>query len=215
LRPPCTSRELMILAPRLRGLQLRYFCGIGACQACLVSVNGGSPAGVAAATELADLGQRVVLVEQRDLLGGAIHRAYVGPGVSPLPVVARHRRHWATLAQRLVQAGDRIETHYESVFLSMDGDGRFLLDERLGGRVIAVRPKAVVLAVGAMEVVMPRPGWELPGCDHGGRAASPDEGDRACPAGTDLGGRNGTLAFCPSRPVGGCRQLARGRRGDA
>lgn len=25
------------------GLQHRYFCGIGACQACLVSVNGASP----------------------------------------------------------------------------------------------------------------------------------------------------------------------------
>jgi D-hydroxyproline dehydrogenase subunit alpha len=133
-----------------------------------VLVIGGGPAGVAAATELADLGMRVVLVEQRDRLGGAIHRAYVGPGVNPLPVVARHRRNWARLAQRLVQAGDRIDTHYESVFLGADGDGRFLLDERVGGRVIAVRPKAVVLAVGAMEVVMPRPGWELPGVTTAG-----------------------------------------------
>jgi D-hydroxyproline dehydrogenase subunit alpha len=133
-----------------------------------VLVIGGGPAGVAAATELADLGRRVVLVEQRDRLGGAIHRAYAGPGANPLHVVARHRRNWDALAQRLVQAGDRIDTHYESVFLGVDGDGRFLLDERVGQRVIAVRPKAVVLAVGAMEVVMPRPGWELPGVTTAG-----------------------------------------------
>ena len=31
------------LGPAVGGLQLRYFCGIGACQSCLVSVNGGSP----------------------------------------------------------------------------------------------------------------------------------------------------------------------------
>ena len=29
--------------PAIGGLRLRYFCGIGTCQACLVSVNGGSP----------------------------------------------------------------------------------------------------------------------------------------------------------------------------
>lgn len=106
-----------------------------------VLVIGGGPAGVAAAAELAELGQRVMLVEQRDRLGGAIHRAYAGPGVNPLPVVARHRRHWATLAQRLIQAGDRVQTHYETVFLGVDGGGRFLLDERKGARVMAVRPK--------------------------------------------------------------------------
>lgn len=31
------------LGPAMGGLRLRYFCGIGTCQACLVSVNGASP----------------------------------------------------------------------------------------------------------------------------------------------------------------------------
>ena len=160
-----------------------------------VLVIGGGPAGVAAATELADLGQRVVLVEQRDRLGGAIHRAYVGPGANPLQVAARHRRHWASLAQRLVQAGDRIDTHYESVFLGVDGDGRFLLDERVGQRVIGVRPKAVVFAVGAMEVVMPRPGWELPGVTTaGGLQVQMKETGRA-PQGPILVAGTGPLPF--------------------
>ena len=160
-----------------------------------VLVIGGGPAGVAAATELADLGRRVVLVEQRDRLGGAIHRAYVGPGANPLQVVARHQRNWARLAQRLVQAGDRIDTHYESVFLGVDGDGRFLLDERVGQRVIAVRPKAVVLAVGAMEVVMPRPGWELPGVTTaGGLQVQMKETGRA-PQGPILVAGTGPLPF--------------------
>lgn len=31
------------LGPASGGLRARYFCGIGACQACLVSVDGGAP----------------------------------------------------------------------------------------------------------------------------------------------------------------------------
>jgi aerobic-type carbon monoxide dehydrogenase small subunit (CoxS/CutS family) len=31
------------LGPGVNGVRARYFCGIGACQACLVSVDGGSP----------------------------------------------------------------------------------------------------------------------------------------------------------------------------
>lgn len=160
-----------------------------------VLVIGGGPAGVAAATELAALGQRVMLVEQRDRLGGAIHRAYVGPGVNPLPVVARHRRHWATLATRLVQAGDRIRTHYETVFLGVDGGGRFLLDDRADGRVVSVRPKAVVLAVGAMEVVMPRPGWELPGVTTAGGLQVQMKETGCAPQGPILVAGTGPLPF--------------------
>lgn len=160
-----------------------------------VLVIGGGPAGVAAATALAEWGQRVMLVEQRDRLGGAIHRAYAGPGPNPLPVVARHRRHWEQLMQRLVQAGDRIDTRYESVFLGVDGKGRFLLDERVNQRVIGVRPKAVIFAVGAMEVVMPRPGWELPGVTTaGGLQVQMKETGRA-PQGPILVAGTGPLPF--------------------
>ena len=89
-----------------------------------VLVIGGGPAGVATRDRLI-LGRRVVLVEQRDRLGGAIHRAYAGPGANPLHVVARHRRNWDALAQRLVQAGDRIDTHYESVFWGLTATAGF------------------------------------------------------------------------------------------
>ncbi len=160
-----------------------------------VLVIGGGPAGVAASVELADLGLRVLLVEQRDRLGGAIHRAYAGPGVNPLLGVKRHRRSWARLAQRLVQAGNRIYTRYQTVFLGVDGGGRFLLDERVAGRVIAVRPKAVVIAVGAIEVVMPRPGWDLPGVTTaGGLQVQMKETGRA-PQGAILVAGTGPLPF--------------------
>lgn len=133
-----------------------------------VLIIGGGPAGVATATELAALGLQVTLVEQRDRLGGAIHRAFVGPGQHLGAVPGRHRRNWASLLQKLDAAGDLINLRLQSVFLGVDGDGFFLLDDRVAGRVFGVRPKAVVLAIGTNELVMPRPGWELPGVSTAG-----------------------------------------------
>lgn len=133
-----------------------------------VLVIGGGPAGVAAATELVDLGFTVILVDQRDRLGGAIHRPYVGHGKNPLDVGARHRRNWLRLEQKLVQAGNRIRIMFESIFLGVDGDANFLIDDRRAGRVVSVHPQAVVLATGAIELVLPRLGWELPGVTTAG-----------------------------------------------
>lgn len=133
-----------------------------------ILVIGGGPAGVAAATDLAEMGFTVLLAEQRDALGGAIHRPFVGDGQSPLAVLGRHRRNWQRLQHKVVQAGSRIATQFETVFLGVDGDARFLLDDRRAGRVISLQPQAVVLALGAVERVLPRPGWELPGVTTAG-----------------------------------------------
>ena len=128
-----------------------------------VLVVGGGPAGMSAAIELARLGHGVVLVEQRAQLGGAIHRRYMGPGTSPLKVPRRHHRNWVSLERRVRDAAGRIRRLHETVFLGVDAGARFLFDDRRSGRVVAIRPRAVVLAVGALETVHPRPGWEIPG----------------------------------------------------
>jgi len=131
-----------------------------------VLVVGGGPGGVAAAVDLAGMGLRVLLAEQRDRLGGAIHRAYVGVGASPVKRNAHHERRWQALlaqVQQLQQAGARLSLQFQSVFLGVEGEGRYLLDDRAAGRVRSVRPRAVVMAVGGVERVLPMPGWELPG----------------------------------------------------
>lgn len=133
-----------------------------------VLVVGGGPAGVAAAVDLAGMGLSVVLADQRDQLGGAVHRAYAGTGHSPVKRNAHHLRNWQSLMQQVSQVGDRLSLQLQSVFLGVEGNGRYLLDDRVAGRVCSVRPKAVVLALGGVERVLPLPGWELPGVTTAG-----------------------------------------------
>lgn len=128
-----------------------------------ILVIGGGPAGVSAAVSLAESGFSVTLAEQRPCLGGAIHRPFMGSGASPLCLSGHHRRTWQGLEKRLAAVGERVRVRHESVFLGVDGDARFLLDDRRENRVVGLFPKAVVVAIGAIERVTPRPGWELPG----------------------------------------------------
>jgi NADPH-dependent 2,4-dienoyl-CoA reductase/sulfur reductase-like enzyme len=126
---------------------------------CDVLVIGGGAAGVAAATELARTGLTVELAEQRAALGGAYHRQPAGKRSSA--VHARGRRDWSRLVEALARAG--IVPRLRHVFLGLDSDGLAMLDDRAGSRVVAVRARALVIAVGAVERVLPRPGWQLPG----------------------------------------------------
>ncbi|RST84960.1 NAD(P)/FAD-dependent oxidoreductase [Aquibium carbonis] len=68
---------------------------------------------------------------------------------------------WSHLVGALSAAG--VMPRLQHAFLGLDGDGLAMLDDRARGRVRAVRPRALVLAVGAVERVLPRPGWQWPG----------------------------------------------------
>ena len=123
-----------------------------------VIVVGAGPAGMAAAVALAEGGQRVLLVDQARTPGGAVHRAPL-PGVGPLGL-PEHRRRWAALAARATAQASRIETAYETRFAGVDATGAVLLTGALNR---LLQPRGVVVALGARERVLPRPGWTLPG----------------------------------------------------
>jgi len=135
-----------------------------------ILVIGGGPAGVSAALTLAEMGQQVVLVEQRNQLGGAIHRQPARTEGRHLHRLARHTRSWGNLTRRLAAAGPSITLQTSTVFLGIDGSGRVLLDDRLKGRVLACRARGIIMALGAVERVHPFPGWELPGVISAGGA---------------------------------------------
>lgn len=130
-----------------------------------VIIIGGGPAGLSAAIDAARSGYAVEVVEQRESLGGAIHRQSIG-GVTEIGQAAGPKARWRALADAFSAA--RIPVRHASVFLGVDGDGLVLIENRRTGRIEQARPKAVILATGAVEKVLPRPGWQMAGVSTAG-----------------------------------------------
>ncbi|HMK98050.1 MAG TPA: FAD-dependent oxidoreductase, partial [Acidimicrobiales bacterium] len=124
-------------------------------------VVGAGPAGMAAATSAASRGARVVLVDAERRLGGQYFRqraavpttGHAPPAVGPrLP--ARFHHLAANPAVEL-----RLGCQVWAVSRELFGFKLHLAD----GEPAVLHAPAVVLATGASELVLPFPGWELPG----------------------------------------------------
>ena len=169
-------------------------------------VVGGGPAGISAALAAAAAGLSVLLCEQRSALGGAIHRQ-PAEGVPPVPAAPSLAGRWADLAARLAASPVRVLTRH--AFLGIDSTDVVLVDDRAAGRVRVFRPRAVVLAGGAVERVRPRPGWHLPGvATAGGLQVMLKEG--RAPQGRVLLAGSGPLlmALAAQMSAAGCPPVA-------
>ncbi len=130
-----------------------------------VIVIGGGPAGLAAASEVAGSGYSVEIIEQRDSLGGAVHRQPIA-GIASIGQAPGTRASWQRISQAFSAA--QVPVRYESVFLGVDANGLVLIENRRTGRVELSQPKSVIIATGAIEKVYPRLGWHLPGVSTAG-----------------------------------------------
>ena len=130
-----------------------------------VLLVGAGPAGMAAAIEAGTAGLHAVMLEQRHTSGGAIFRQAIGDA-RPVGIPPR----MAAIRNDLLAtfAACRIETRYGHVFLGIDGDGFALVEDRNTGAFAALKAKSVVLALGAVERILPRPGWEQTGVSTAG-----------------------------------------------
>ncbi len=128
-----------------------------------VLIIGGGPAGLACANVLAQVGLYILLVEQRDQLGGAINRVHIGTEQSTLKAPSRHKANWIDQLKQLNTNAKYIQVWTSTIFLGVDQNHQCLLDRREKGHVQGIKPRALVLALGAQELIFPKLGWELPG----------------------------------------------------
>jgi NADPH-dependent 2,4-dienoyl-CoA reductase/sulfur reductase-like enzyme len=137
-----------------------------------VAVVGAGPAGLAAALAAGDLGCEVTLIDAGSGLGGQLYRPgllFPGRGqdrhaaTEQLPPrLARIRQVRQVRHLAATSAGPARRDHDGVVTLWVGG-----LE---GGAETTVEVRAVVLATGASELVLPFPGWDLPGVTTAGAA---------------------------------------------
>ncbi|MET3493867.1 FAD/NAD(P)-binding oxidoreductase [Variovorax boronicumulans] len=145
---------------------------------CDVLIVGAGPAGMAAAVAAAPSGASIVVIDDNPAPGGQIWRD--GPGAS-LPAAARKWRDaLARHANIRVCSGTRV--------IAAPARNELLLEDAERGW--RMRWKKLILCTGARELLLPFPGWTLPGVTGAGglqaliKAGLPIEGERIVIAGS-------------------------------
>jgi len=145
---------------------------------CDVLIVGGGPAGMAAALAAAPTGAHIVMIDDNLALGGQIWRA--GPDVALPADVKRHR-------QALLGYGN-VTVLISTRLVAVTGHKQVLLEDVAQGWQLQY--DKAILCTGARELLLPFPGWTLPGVTGAGglqaliKGGLPVRGQRIVVAGT-------------------------------
>ena len=126
-------------------------------------VIGAGPAGLRAASVIAESGLEVVLVDEQAFPGGQIYRHVTIPGAEERFAEAADYRDGTELVRRFRRSGAEYLPETTVWFLEQD---RILASR--GEEVLDLRARNVIIAVGAMERPVPFRGWTLPGVMNAG-----------------------------------------------
>ncbi|NVZ64225.1 NAD(P)/FAD-dependent oxidoreductase [Pseudomonas gingeri] len=141
-------------------------------------IIGAGPSGIAAALAAAPSGARIAIIDDNPLAGGQIWRD--GPQAK-LPPQAR------ALRQRL-QACDNVRHYPGTRVIASTGPKHLLLEDSQRGWQIGY--DKLILCTGARELLLPFPGWTLPGITGAGglqaliKGGLPVDGERLVIAGS-------------------------------
>ncbi len=124
-----------------------------------LAVIGAGPAGMAAAVTAADLGLRVLLIDEQDAPGGQIYKDVEAPGLARPDLLGPDYGRGRKLTEALRAAKLEYAPRTSVWQLSRDLELGLLSD----GRARFTSARKVIVAGGAMERPMPIPGWTLPG----------------------------------------------------
>lgn len=133
---------------------------------CDLAVIGAGPAGLAAATQAAELGLGVVLIDEQPQLGGQVYRAGAVLGTRTASILGADYGRGAALTAAFHASG---AGHLADTSVVAATPERELLVLR-AGRIERLRPRRLLLATGAIERPWPIPGWTLPGVMAAGAA---------------------------------------------
>ena len=145
---------------------------------CDVLVIGAGPADVAAAVAAAPSGASIVVIDDNPAPGGQIWRD--GPGARLPPAARRWRDALERHANIRVRSGTRV--------VAAPAPGELLLEDAEGAT--RMRWGKLILCTGARELLLPFPGWTLPGVTGAGglqaliKAGLPVAGERIVIAGS-------------------------------
>lgn len=120
-----------------------------------VLIIGAGPAGLASAAEVVAADRRILIVDENQRPGGQISRQRM---LDP--------RATGDVAEPMIPRG--VDFWGQTICHGFDADGAVVLT--IGGRLVRARAKRTVIATGAMERVLPLPGWTLPGVMTAGAA---------------------------------------------
>ena len=126
-------------------------------------VIGAGPAGLRAASVIAESGLEVVLVDEQAFPGGQIYHHVTAPGAEERFAEAADYRDGTELVRRFRRSGAEYLPETTVWFLEQD---RILASR--GEEVLDLRARNVIIAVGAMERPVPFRGWTLPGVMNAG-----------------------------------------------
>jgi len=124
-----------------------------------LAIIGAGPAGMAAATQAAELGLKAVVLDEQPDAGGQIFRAVDRVSARRGKILGADYTDGAGLTKALRDSG---ATHLKGAVVWAIEEG-FRISYTRNGRGAQLMAGRIVLATGALERPMPIPGWTLPG----------------------------------------------------
>lgn len=125
-------------------------------------IVGAGPAGMSAASRLAEQGLRVAVIDEQTAPGGQIYRAVGASPLSSREILGDDYWHGETLLKRFVAS--KAEYLAQTTVWQIDHVGEnWRMAVSAAGESLLLSAAYVVLATGAQERPIPVPGWALPG----------------------------------------------------
>jgi NADPH-dependent 2,4-dienoyl-CoA reductase/sulfur reductase-like enzyme len=141
---------------------------------CELLVIGAGPAGLAAATQAAELGIDTLLLDEQPAAGGQIYRAVTTTPLSDRRILGDDYWHGSSLIAPFEQSGARHQpgaTVWAVSPLPETGEeSGYEVGYSVAGCARLVHARYLLLATGAQERPFPIPGWTLPGVITAGAA---------------------------------------------